>query len=427
MADSTILVRGEGWKFKAAIGLGGLAVIVILAFLYRLEVGLIVLAIGSAVGARVWVWAIHQHKLADFERRRLEAETKKLEYEADKLRIARHFLEFNTGVFHIGHKDEVVEVRQFYPAVQASKPLADLPPLLPAPEPPLKRLLDIDFIHMLIRGPSGSGKTTVGNWLIDNAKPDAAIYVLDPHASQNASKGLPWSPRAEVIGDGRDWRAIDVRLQGLMTELDRRYKVPGEVARRGQRYKSSSVFQEILIVSDEWLAVLEHCPHAREFFETVGSEARKVDMRLIVMTIAATVDDLKCSAAVRDNLVELRLDHGLKAQNRGELRWGRGNIETVELPGRYRAYFIPPTLQDRVEVPQAPGSPPWGEAVEPVPEIDAGPVPAVPTADELKICELWDGGTRSLRGIHAGISEATFGGRQAEEIKEVLRRFGRVE
>jgi hypothetical protein len=31
MPDSTILVKGEGWKFKAAIGLGGLAVIVVTA------------------------------------------------------------------------------------------------------------------------------------------------------------------------------------------------------------------------------------------------------------------------------------------------------------------------------------------------------------------------------------------------------------
>lgn len=425
MADSTILVRGEGWKFKAAIGLGGLAVIVVLAFLYRLEVGLIVLAIGSAVGARFWIWAIHQKNFADhlkrqagLERRKLEAETKRLEYEADKARILRHFLEFNSGVFHIEHPGEAVKVRQFYPAVQASKPLADLPPLLPPPEPPIKRLLDIDWRHLLILGPTGSGKTTIANHLIDAAEYNAIIYALDPHATQNRLRGLPWSPRAQVVGDGRDWTAIDAMLISLLGEMNDRFKLSG------------AAMQPVYIANDEWLAVLKNCPHAREFFETIGSEAAKVNMHLMIATQAATVDDLGCSAAVRDNLVELRLDHALKAQNRGELRWGRrrDSVEVVELPGPYkalpvplgyRAYF-PPAVYQRAEV---------LEPMEPVPDLDAGPVPAVPTEKELRICELWDEGGWSQRAIYLEIyGKEPGGGRQLNEgITEILRRFGRIE
>lgn len=403
MTDSTILIKSpDGWKFKAAVGIGGLAVVVILAFLYRIEVGLIVLTIGSAIGARVWVWAIHQYKLAEFERRRVEAEVAKAEAEAVQAKTRAYFVEVNAGTFVL---DGIV-IASFYPAVTASRLLADAPVLLPHPEPSVKRLLDIDFIHMLIRGPSGSGKTTIGNWLIDNARPGAAIYVLDPHATQNARLGLPWSPRAEVVGDGRDWQAIDSKLQSLMAEMSQRY-MPG----------AGPVFQEILIVSDEWLAVLEHCPSARLFFETIGGEARKVQMHLVIMTVAATVDDLKCSRAVVDNLVELRLDFGLKARNRGELRWGRGNIETVELPGKYRAAFAPVVrLPEPVEVP---------EPIDPLPILDAGPVAPLPTADELRICELWDGGA-SLRAIWKEVYGTEFGGRQAEEIKKVLKRFGRV-
>src|SRR3990172_5429418 len=261
MADSTILVKGEGWKVKVAIGLGGLAVIVILAFLYRIEVGLIVLTIGSAIGARVWVWAIHAHKLAEFERRRLEAEVRRLEFEADKARIARHFLETNSGVFHLDHPTETISVRQFDPAVSASRALAELSPLLPEPEPPVKRLLDIVWPHILILGPTGSGKTTVANHLIDNAEYDAIIYALDPHATQNRLKGLPWSPRAQVIGDGREWADVDVMLVSLLGEMDSRFK------------SGLAASQPIYIANDEWLAVLKNCPHAKEFFETIGSDA----------------------------------------------------------------------------------------------------------------------------------------------------------
>jgi len=423
MADSTILVKGEGWKVKVAIGLGGLAVIVILAFLYRIEVGLIVLAIGSAVGARVWVWAIHQHKLAHFERRRLEAEVRRLEYLADEARIKRHFLETNSGVFHIEHPTETIGVRQFYPAVSASRALAELSPLLPEPEPPVKRLLDIVWPHLLIVGPTGSGKTTVANHLIDNAEYDAIIYALDPHATQNKNRGLPWSPRAQVIGDGREWAIVDAMLVNLLVEMDDRFK------------SGRAALQPVYIANDEWLAVKKNCQHANEFFETIGSEAAKVNIHLMIATQAATVDDLGCSAAVRDNLVELRLDHALKAQNRGELRWGkrRDSIEVVELPGRYRAAFV---------LRPEPGSPEQGRRVEgsvvrmpeavtpepiepPIPELDPGPIAPAPTADELRICELWDAGA-SLRAIWKEVYGTEFGGNQADRIKEVLRKWGRV-
>lgn len=418
MSDSTILVKSpDGWKVKATLGLGFLILIVILAFMYHIQVGAGVLVVSLGIGARVCVWAWHQYNLANhqknlaiLERRFKLAEVTIKEYEAARARLMCHFLEFNTGVFRIKHPDEMIEV-EFYPAVQASKWLADAPQLaLPEPEPPAKRLLDINFIHMLIRGPSGSGKTTIGNWLIDNARPGAAVYVLDPHASQNASKGLPWSARAEVVGDGRDWGAIDIQLQMLIEELDRRYK-PG------------AVFQEVLIVSDEWLAVLENCPHAERFFKTIGSEARKVDMRLVIMTISATVDDLKCPAAVRDNLLELRLDHSLKSRNRGEIRWGRGSVELVELPGAYRA-FLPARAVTEPVLSHVEGPMPVQEVAEPVPDLDAGPVPPLPDPTDLRIFQLHQQGKRPYaiwKEVYPGKS---YGGEQAAEIKAVLAKFG---
>lgn len=173
--------------------------------------------------------------------------------------------------------------------------------------------------------------------------------------------------------------------------------------------------QPIYIANDEWLAVKKNCPHANEFFETIGSEAAKVNMHLMIATQAATVDDLGCSAAVRDNLVELRLDHALKAQNRGELRWGkrRDSIEVVELPGPYRAY-LPPAVYQRAEV---------LEPIDPVPDLDAGPVPVAPNREELQICELWKKG-ESLRAIHKEIWGTEFGGKQADRIKDILIKWG---
>lgn len=402
MSDSTILVRGEGWKFKAAIGLGGLAVIVVLAFLYRLEVGLIVLAIGSAVGARVWVWAIHQHKLADFERRRLEAETRKIEAEAIKAKAHSFFVETNTGVFVL----DGIAISQFYPAVQASKLLADAPPLLPPPEPPVKRLLDIEFIHLLVVGPSGSGKSTVLCHLIDNEPGNTAVVVLDPHSRFNI-----WPARADkVIGDGRNYEAIDQELVNLIAQMNRRYN------------GLESTSQRILVVCDEWLNIVDHCPNGTGFFNTIGSEARKVNMSLVLSSISSTVDDLAVSGAIRDNLSQLSLSPSLKAKNQALLRLSRKDRELVELPGRYRAYFIPDT-RSHVPPPEVAGP------VDPLPDLDAGPVPAVPTEKELRICELWDEGGWSQRAIYLEVyGKEPGGGRQLNEgVTEILRRFGRIE
>lgn len=409
MTDSTILIKSpDGWKVKAAVGLGGLAVVVILAFLYRVEVGLIVLSIGGAVGARVWVWAVHAHKLANFERRRWLADVIKAEAEAAAAKARSYFVETNTGVFVL----DGIAISQFYPAVSASKLLADIPLPLPEPEPPVKRLLDIVWPHILILGPTGSGKTTVANHLIDAAEYDAIIYALDPHATQNRLKGLPWSPRARVIGDGRDWPAIDTMLVSLLVEMDNRFK-----QRPDPLLPTPYSLLPIYIANDEWLAVLKNCPHAREFFETIGSEAAKVNMHLMIATQAATVDDLGCSAAVRDNLVELRLDHALKAHNRGELRWGkrRDSIEVVELPGRYRAVAPFRAVTEPM---------PTQEAVEPLPILDAGPVPPVPTEEELRVFELHQQGKLPYAIYKELYPDRTYGGNQANEIKAILARFG---
>ena len=411
MNDSTIIVKSPaGWKIKVALGIFGLAVIVILAFLYRLEVGIIVLAIGLGAGARVWVWTIGHYRVAGYQWRQLEAETRRLEYEADKARIARHFLETNSGVFHIDHPTETIGVRQFYPAVSASRMLADVPQLaLPEPAPRFRRLLDVGYVHMLIVGPTNSGKTTVANWLIENEVHDAAIYVLDPHNKFNV-----WPGRvSEIIGTGRNYAAIDAQLLELIGEMDRRYN------------SDSLRFGRILIVCDEWLSVLENCPSAGRFFDTIGSEARKVNMSLIISTTSATADDLNCTAATRDNLVQLTLNRTLKDMNQGELKWSRRDTEIVELPGLYSrgqgsgfgVSFPDPTPQILPPV-----------VLEPFPELDPGPVAPTPTAKELRICELWDEGGRSQRAIYREVyGKEPGGGRQLnDEITEVLRRFGRV-
>ena len=81
--DSQIIIKTETWRAKVALGLGGLVVIVILAFLYRLEVGIILLAAGGIASIRLAFWAKNQHTLGKLHARQLAAQTRAVELEAD--------------------------------------------------------------------------------------------------------------------------------------------------------------------------------------------------------------------------------------------------------------------------------------------------------------------------------------------------------
>lgn len=394
MADTilTVVKTPTSWKIKIALGIGFLVTLVILGFMFRIEAGVVMLAIGLSYAVGLAIQAKHQYTLSKLEQRRIEAETQKVEYEALKAKAESYFVETVSGVFTL----EGIAISRFYPSATASRTLADVP-LLPASTEvkSYRKLLDVDFIHLLVTGPSDTGKTTVLCHLIDNSPFDTIVYVLDPHAKFNR-----WPGRVnEVIGHGRDYGAIDSKLVSLISEMDRRYN------------SDRMNFQRVLIVADEWLGILDNCPGAKGFFDVIGSESRKVNMSLVISSISATVDDLDVSGAIRDNLAQLTLSRTLKNQNLGEIKWSRTDKELVELPGRY--VYREPMLPAKVET---------IEQFEPMPILDDGPRPFTPTSDELKVYELHLEG-RSYRQISMEFY-GSVGGRQVEEIKEILRNFG---
>ncbi|RJR12438.1 hypothetical protein C4588_02045 [Candidatus Parcubacteria bacterium] len=251
-----------------------------------------------------------------------------------------------------------------------------------------KRLNEIDFIHMLIVGPSGSGKTTVANWEIDNFPPNTTVYALDPHEKFNT-----WSPRATVIGNGRNFEGIDQKMGYLLDIMDKRYS------------GNQTQFEKVLIVADEWLSILDNCKRAQEFFKLIGSEARKVNMHLIIMTISATVDDLNCSAAVRENLVQLNLKRPLNGL--GELKWNKKESEIIELPGPYHYQGLLESGLDNIE-------------------LDSGPS-AVNlfslTEKQRQVVDLWLEGIRDKKEL-AKMVYGNIGGSQYSMIDKALSQAG---
>jgi hypothetical protein len=397
LPDTAILIENTAWKVKVYLGLGGLAVLVILGFLYRVEAGIVALAVGLAYAGRVAIVGWHQHKLAQYEGRRIEADVRKVEAEADAARNRSFFIETNTGVFALWGGPGI---NQFYPAVSASKMFADVPQLaLPEPAAPVYRsLLEIRFVHLLVVGPTDAGKTTVMCHLIDNAPNNALVICLDPHAKFNQ-----WPGRVnKIIGRDEDYLSINEAMLDLIREKKERFA------------GNSFVFQPVYIVIDEWLIIKDKCPDALVFFEEIGSEARKVEMHLIIGSISATVDDLNVSGAIRDNLAQLTLSRTLKAQNLGEMKWSRADKELVELPGKYYPRFQLPARVEAARVEPV-------EDFEPLPVLDSGPKPYAPTADELKAYEMYLRGD-SFRKISQEIFGSA-GGNQITKIKEILRKF----
>lgn len=409
MAQDTMiqLKSPSGWKLKAFIGIGAITglVIIALAFLLPLQVGIAVMAIAGAISVGVILYGVNRYRVSryvgEFEYRKMlaevhkaEAEADKAKYEAGKAQLAMYFYDGSAGVFNMLELYTTQIEPKFYPSVSASKLLADVPMMLPAPETPkYRKLLDVDFVHMLITGATNTGKTTVASWLIDSASPDTICHVIDAHA-----KFSRWPNRvSKVIGKGRDYPAIDGMLISLMAEMDKRYN------------GNATIFQPILIIVDEWLSVLENCKNADRFFFTIGSEARKVAMHLVITSISATVDDMKVSASVRDNLVQLTLSRSLKEQNLGELKWSRGNTELVELPGQYvERYALPASVP----------------AIEEMPILDDGPAPFTPTSDELKVYELHLQG-KTLNAIWKEVyPDKSYGGIQRDVLKAILAKFG---
>lgn len=392
MADTvlTVVKTPTSWKIKIALGVGVLVTLVVLGFMFRVEAGIVMLAIGLSLAARLAVQAKHEYTLSKLDQRRQEAETQKVEYEALKAKAESYFVETVSGVFTL----EGIAISRFYPSATASRTLADVP-LLPASTESYRKLLDVDFIHLLVVGPSGSGKTTVLCHLVDNAPSNTLIYALDPHAQFGE-----WPSRVnEIVGDGRDYPAIDAKLLDLISTLNKRYN--------GVEPTS----QKVLIIADEWLSILDRCTNAKDFFNVIGSEARKVNMNLVISSISATVDDLEVSAAIRDNLAQLTLSRTWQRQNLAEIKFSKVDKELVELPGRY--VYREPMLPATVET---------VEQFEPMPILDDGPRPFTPTSDELKVYELHLQG-KSYRQISMEIY-GSVGGRQVEEIKQILSKFG---
>lgn len=185
-------------------------------------------------------------------------------------------------------------------AGQSRPAAAGEPPALPASVPVDAPDVWIDAVlateaHLMLAGKTNCGKTTTAEALLAAAI-DAGdlVAILDPHAAPGKWHGAP------AIGAGRDYEAIRQALAAMEAEMNRRYAALAAGEPLGQ---------PVLIVIDEAPAIAAALgAEWRRFATRLGSEARKIGIRLLLITQSPLVQDLNINTMMRRNFGVIGLD-----------------------------------------------------------------------------------------------------------------------
>jgi hypothetical protein len=150
-------------------------------------------------------------------------------------------------------------------------------------------------VHGIILGATGSGKSTIATWLAMQLNGD--IVVLDPHATPDDWNGL------EVIGAGRNYATIADFMRFSMKMMNDRYE---------ERNQGKKKFNQLTIIVDEFPAIAaskEAGKICKEWLKTLAREARKVGMKLLILTQGAEVKSMgiEGEGSLRASFCYLRL------------------------------------------------------------------------------------------------------------------------
>ena len=195
--------------------------------------------------------------------------------------------------------------------------------------------------HCMLLGSTGDGKSTLAKHLAANCT--AYTIVIDPHAAPDDWGNLP------VFGASRNYSEI-AQIMGVILELmQRRYDA---------RSKGVKEFEPIIIITDEYPAIiasLEAGKVASSWMKLISREARKVAIRLVVLTQSPEVKaiGLEGEGSVRDNfcfirLGEFALDHA-KSLKDDAIKSAIENADRPAMLGNLPCVI--PQLSDRLAMP----------------------------------------------------------------------------
>jgi hypothetical protein len=171
----------------------------------------------------------------------------------------------------VNHGDRTQSKREYTP---------DLIDELPVDSNPfawLKQIYGSNCILMF--GGQGSGKTSFVEWYA-NQKADQGdeVIVFDVHRKFGAWKGL------RVVGDGRDYQAIDDEILQLEKRITARY----------QQFATVEDFnpRPITLIFEEFSKWKNFCEHSDGFFLTALTDVRKVFVQVVFVAHMKTMSGL---------------------------------------------------------------------------------------------------------------------------------------
>jgi hypothetical protein len=195
--------------------------------------------------------------------------------------------------------------------------------------------------HCMLLGSTGDGKSTLAKHLAANCT--AYTIVIDPHAAPDDWGNLP------VFGAGRKYSEI-AKIMGVTLELLQ--------VRFDARDQGVKQFEPIIIICDEYPAIIassEAGKVASSWMKLISREARKVSIRLVVLTQSPEVKaiGLEGEGSVRDNfcfirLGEFALDHA-KSLKDEQIKSAIENADRPAMLGNLPCAI--PTLSDRLAMP----------------------------------------------------------------------------
>ena len=149
--------------------------------------------------------------------------------------------------------------------------------------------------HCMLLGSTGDGKSTLAKHLAANCT--AYTIVIDPHAAPDDWGNLP------VFGAGRKYSEIAKIMGVTLKLLQKRFE---------ERDNGVKQFEPIIIICDEYPAIIasnEAGKVASSWMKLISREARKVSIRLVVLTQSPEVKaiGLEGEGSVRDNFCFIRL------------------------------------------------------------------------------------------------------------------------
>lgn len=164
--------------------------------------------------------------------------------------------------------------------------------------------------HIILAAETGGGKSTTAKSILAARLADGGeVFVIDPHSSR-------WFDLPGV-GGGENWPEVQAALEAVGAEYAARIQERERYYRETRRELPLEHFRCLTVLLDEAFLARRQLNRKRrgadstpwlDFTQVMGSGARKVNIRLLLLTQSANCEDLDISGPMRENFLRVTLD-----------------------------------------------------------------------------------------------------------------------